>query len=58
MACEHEVTAPRSVNADGITNCCGAYTSIFIDDQTEYCKCCYETIVEWTNETQQTGVTS
>ena len=26
------------------TVCCNAYTSIFIDTGTEYCKCCYATV--------------
>ena len=30
----------RIVTYDGTTRCCGAYTTIFIDDGTEYCKCC------------------
>jgi hypothetical protein len=29
------------VDSDGRTSCCGAYTSIFIDDGIEYCKGCY-----------------
>lgn len=29
---------------DGTTTCCGAYTTIFIDDGTEYCKCCREDV--------------
>lgn len=37
-------TKPRTVNAEGITSCCGAYTSIFIDDGMEYCKECFETV--------------
>ena len=31
---------PVIVTYDGTTRCCGAYTTIFIDDGTEYCKCC------------------
>lgn len=32
------------VKADGTTTCCGAYTSIFIDDGVEYCKACYREV--------------
>jgi hypothetical protein len=36
--------APVIVANDGTTTCCGAYTTIFIDDGTEYCKCCREDV--------------
>ena len=29
------------VDDAGITACCAAYSSIFADDGTEYCKCCF-----------------
>ena len=32
------------VNADGITACCGAHSSIFTDDGSEYCKCCFGSV--------------
>lgn len=32
------------VDEDGLTSCCHAYTSIFIDDQVEYCKGCYRPV--------------
>lgn len=32
------------VKPDGTTTCCGAFTSIFMDDESEYCKCCYRTV--------------
>lgn len=34
----HQATTRR---ADDRSVCCGAYTSIFTDDGTEYCKCCF-----------------
>ena len=39
-----EEYAPSLVDQDGRTSCCGAYTSIFMDDGVEYCKACYEPI--------------
>lgn len=45
--CPHgyEPTNETTVNDDGITACCQAYTSIFTDDGVEYCKCCYGAVV-------------
>jgi hypothetical protein len=40
MGCIHDNDRPVVVANDGTTTCCGAYTTIFIDDGTEYCKCC------------------
>jgi hypothetical protein len=44
--CEHGhgSLGEATVNADGITSCCGVYTSIFTDDGSEYCRCCYGTV--------------
>lgn len=44
--CTHgyEPDTETVVDGDGRTACCGAYTSIFIDDGTEYCKCCYGSV--------------
>lgn len=41
---DHDGDEPSVVDSDGITACCAAYTSIAIDDGTEYCKCCYAEI--------------
>ena len=35
---------------DGTTTCCGAYTSISVDDGVEYCKACFEGVVEYLTE--------
>lgn len=40
----HNHEAPVIVNKDFTTTCCGAYTTIFIDDGMEYCKCCYRNV--------------
>lgn len=44
--CEHGHTCytQASVDADGRSSCCGAFTSIHMDDGSEYCKCCYGSI--------------
>ena len=39
--CQHPPADLVLISNAGITTCCGAYTSIFIDDGVEYCKCCY-----------------
>ncbi len=41
--CSHGYTPEQvaGVDDDGRTSCCGAYTSIHMDDGVEYCKCCY-----------------
>jgi hypothetical protein len=38
-----------SVDADGRTSCCGAYSSIHMDDGVEYCKCCYGSVTGYTH---------
>jgi hypothetical protein len=42
--CRHDIALDASgdvlVDDEGLTSCCQAYTSIFIDDEVEYCKCC------------------
>jgi hypothetical protein len=35
---------PTLVRADGTTTCCNAYTTIFSDTHTEYCKACLEDV--------------
>ena len=40
----------RFVNADGITSCCGAYSTYV--DMTEVCKVCYEEVVSETRGTE------
>lgn len=44
--CRHGFTSANTtvVDQDGITVCCAAYSSIFIDDGSEYCKCCYGSV--------------
>lgn len=34
------------VRADGTTTCCDAFTTIYVDDGVEYCKACYEPVME------------
>ena len=55
VTCTHWQTVKfTTVDNDDITICCNAHTSIFLDDGTEYCKCCYATVnrdhedVAWT----------
>jgi len=38
-------TKATFVREDGTTTCCNAYTSIFEDDHTEYCKSCFEGVL-------------
>jgi hypothetical protein len=38
------ITQLRLVNPNGTTTCCGAFTSIFIDDEVEYCKACFNAV--------------
>lgn len=40
----HDENTLTPLGDDGITLCCDAYSSIFTDDGTEYCKCCYGTV--------------
>ena len=37
---------PTIVRADGTTTCCGAYSTIYVDDGVEYCKACYQPVLE------------
>lgn len=37
--------ATTRITAEGKTICCDAFTSIFIDDGTEYCKCCFNAVI-------------
>lgn len=37
----HDSDVDVAVDSDGRTSCCGAFSTIFIDDGIEYCKCCY-----------------
>lgn len=45
-ACVHgySATDETSVDEDGRTACCGAFSSIFADDGSEYCKCCFGSV--------------
>jgi hypothetical protein len=38
------IKPPTLVLPDGRTTCCQAYTTIFIDDHSEYCKKCKEDV--------------
>lgn len=46
--CQHgiDIDSPGDVlvGEDGTTSCCGAYSTIFTDDGSEYRKCCYRTV--------------
>jgi hypothetical protein len=48
VTCSHGSDENQLVQADydsDKTLCCGAFTSFHIDDGSEYCKCCYGTVV-------------
>jgi len=34
-----------TVGEDDLTSCCGAYTSISMDDGVEYCKSCFREVL-------------
>lgn len=44
--CEHGHSCydVSTFDAEGITACCGAYYSVFSDDGSLYCKCCYGSV--------------
>lgn len=45
--CPHGYTVysgPWKVDSFGLSTCCAAFTSLHVDDGSEYCKCCYSTI--------------
>jgi len=41
---------PVHVREDGRTTCCGAYTTISMDDMVEYCKKCYRAVEGYLDE--------
>jgi len=46
--CPHGNTVRTEVVLDSDnerTVCCGAFTSVFMDDQSLYCKCCFGAVV-------------
>lgn len=49
MDCDDPLPYPPLVTDRGITTCCDAMTTIFIDDGSEYCKCCYRTVTPAAN---------
>lgn len=55
--CQHgyDESTQTTIDDDGITACCAAYSSIFMDDGTEYCKCCYGAVTGG-HETERTSV--
>lgn len=47
LSCPHGYTEVSftTVDDEGWTACCGDQYSVFTDDGTRYCKCCYATVL-------------
>jgi hypothetical protein len=55
--CEHGHTCYNvsTFDAEGVTACCGAFYSVFSDDGSLYCKCCYGSV--WADDISAPVVT-